>query len=177
MGAGLRGVAGVCFWLFAGCFLLGLLSAAIVMVTSSRVLVLYWTAYRPLKASLRHLRPGPAGLRLLTTNQRREEAGPRAGGQLYRSVLFIHRDEEEEEKVPYYRRTMQRVVSREEELEGWRDVVEECGVSARPGRRSYSVILRQEAETEAEQLEWVLGAWEETTGCGAKGRLDLGLLS
>lgn len=173
------GVAAVCFWLFAGCFLLGLLSAAMVLVTSSRVLVLYWTTYRPLKASLRHLRPGPAGLRLLT-NQRGEEAGPRAGAQLYRSVLFIRRDEEdeeEEEKVPYYRRTMQRLVSREEELEGWRDVAEECGLSARPGRRSYSVILRQEAETEAEQLEWVLGAWEETTGCGAKGRLDRGLLS
>lgn len=94
---------------------------------------------------------------------------------MYRSVLFVHRDEQQ--KVGFYRRSLQRLLSREEELQGWRDVTEEWGVSASPGRRSYSVILRQEAGTGAEQLEWVLGAWEESTGSGARRGLDLGLLS
>lgn len=171
MAAGLQGVGRFCVWLFAGCFLLCLLSAAIVLATSGRLVFLYWTAYRPLKASLRRRRA--AGLRLLS-NQRWEEAGPGGGGRLYRSVLFVHR--EAEEQVGFYRRTLQRLLSREDQLDAWTDVTEECGV--RPGgRRSYSVILRQEAEPGAEQLEWVLGAWEESTGGGARGRLDPGLLS
>lgn len=53
-----------------------------------------------------------------------------------------------------------------EEIEGWRDVMQECRVSARE-IKGYSVILRQE-------LEWVLGGWDVTPGSGPRGGgLDL----
>lgn len=154
-----------CVWLFASCLLLCLLSATIILVTSSRFLDWYWTTYKPLKAALKR---GGEGGRLLLHNQRGEGAASRGGGALYRSVLFIHRDEEEKSNI--YRKTMQRLLSREEEIEGWRDVMEECRVSVREGGRpedgtGYSVILRQQSQGGAEELEWVLGGWG-TPGTG-----------
>lgn len=110
-------------------------------------------------------------------DQRREEGEAAAGGALYRSVLFIHRDEEENTNV--YRKTMHHLLSKEEEIEGWRDVMEECRVSAREegGCRAeikgYSVILRQEREGGAQEMEWVLGGWDVTPGRGPGGGLDL----
>lgn len=155
-----------CVWLFAGCLLLCLLSASIILVTSSRFLHWYWTTYKPLKAALKR---GGDGVQLLLPPQRGGGAASGGGGALYRSVLFIHRDEEEKSSI--YRKTVQRLLSREEEMEGWRDVTEECRLSVRGGRRpqdrtAYSVILRQQSQGGAEELEWVLGGWTPGTGPG-----------
>ncbi len=83
-----------------------------------------------------------------------------------------------------YKKTMYRLVSKEEEIDGWRDIMEECRVSpedkerrgerkdegvdggrSRGGvsRKRYSVILREEREEVEggrEGLEWVVGGWE-----------------
>lgn len=167
------GAALFCVWLFASCLLLCLLSAAIILGTSSRFLYWYWHTYRPLKAALKR---GGDGVRLLLHHQRGEGPASRGGGALYRSVLFVHRDEEESSNI--YRKTTQRVLSREEELEGWRDVMEECRVSVREGgrpedRKTYSVILRQQSQGGAEELEWVLGGWGGAPGAGPGAGLGL----
>ncbi|TNN64293.1 hypothetical protein EYF80_025544 [Liparis tanakae] len=97
----------------------------------------------------------------------REEGGERRG---------------REEKV--YRKTLYRLSSKEEEVQGWRHVVEECRVSAEDGgrrrreeasgevsRKRYSVILREEREEAGagrEELDWVVGGWEVRNGGGWK---------
>ncbi|KAI3376421.1 hypothetical protein L3Q82_016442 [Scortum barcoo] len=89
-----------------------------------------------------------------------------------------------------YRKTLYRVLSKEEEIEGWRDVMEECQISAEDGGRRggggaegmdrerragrvsskrYSVILREEREEAGggrEELDWVVGGWEVKGGGG-----------
>lgn len=167
---GRQGGAGLfCVWLFASCLLLCLLSTTIILLTSSRLLFWYWKTYRPLKAALGR---GGGGVRLPLSNQRGGRVGGSGEASLYRSVLFVHRDEE---NTDVYRRTMHRLLSREEELEGWRDVMEECRVSAREegGCRAegvcYSIILRQESQGGTEELEWVLGGWAAAPGSGARG--------
>uniref|UniRef100_UPI0037E98E27 platelet glycoprotein Ib alpha chain-like n=1 Tax=Semicossyphus pulcher TaxID=241346 RepID=UPI0037E98E27 len=89
-----------------------------------------------------------------------------------------------------YRKTLFRLISREEEIDGWRDVVEECRVTAEDGarrrgggqdegmsrersggasRKRYSVILREEREEAGvgrEELDWVVGGWEVKRGEG-----------
>lgn len=93
----------------------------------------------------------------------REEGGERRG---------------REEKV--YRKTLYRLSSKEEEVQGWRHVAEECRVSTEDGgrrrreeasggvsRKRYSVILREErkeAGAEREELDWVVGGWEVRRG-------------
>lgn len=85
-----------------------------------------------------------------------------------------------------HKKTLYRLLSREEEIEGWRDVMEECRVSKEDGSRRgdgqhrgmdrlrsrggegvskkrYSVILREEREEAGggkEELDWVVGGWE-----------------
>ncbi|KAM6960434.1 uncharacterized protein LKV04_022008 [Tautogolabrus adspersus] len=105
--------------------------------------------------------------------------------------------EEEErggrEERGVYRKTLYRQIRKEEAIEGWRDVVEECRVSAedegrrggaqdedisreRTGgvsRKRYRVILREQREEAgggSEELDWVLGGWEVKRG--AEGRED-----
>nr|XP_046237601.1 platelet glycoprotein Ib alpha chain [Scatophagus argus] len=198
------GAAVFCFWLFAGCFLLCVASAACILTTVARLVSWYRRVYRPLSETLerRRRRGGYEAVRLLG-----KEVGGGEGGAvnaLYRSVLFIHQERPEavqgedggkegeggeggEERlvVPLeppggggggggvtreeggqrkgmeergvYRKTMYRLLSKEEEIEGWRDVMEECRVSAADGGRRgavkdeevlstkrYSVILREE---------------------------------
>ncbi|KAM6894717.1 uncharacterized protein PEZ65_022371 [Lycodopsis pacificus] len=77
-----------------------------------------------------------------------------------------------------YRKTLYRLSSKEEELEGWRDV---CRVSTDEGgrrrgeetsggvvtRKCYSVILREKREEAGggrEELDWVVGGWEVKGG-------------
>ncbi|KAF3698206.1 Platelet glycoprotein Ib alpha chain [Channa argus] len=84
------------------------------------------------------------------------------------------------EERPLYRKMLYRLLSKEEEIEGWRDVMEECRISEEDGgkrevgkdggigggevsRKRYSVILREEREETGggrEELDWVVGGWE-----------------
>ncbi|XP_028260824.1 platelet glycoprotein Ib alpha chain-like [Parambassis ranga] len=216
---------GFCVWLFAGCLLLCAASAVCVLVTAAKLLVWYKRVYTPLTTARR--RGGREGVMLSAYNRRtdREEAGGGGILALYRSVLFVHRDEGEggvdregggterqlvtltptggvtvEEAgerggAGLYRKTLYRPFSREDELEGWRDVMEECRVSAEGGgrrrgrtfeemhrmrskggggasKKHYSVILREEREAEAggrEELDWVVGGWEVNSGGDVEG--------
>ncbi|KAF7645206.1 hypothetical protein LDENG_00208450 [Lucifuga dentata] len=132
-----------------------------------------------------------------------EERGDGGGGERERVFIKLESAENggetreevagrKEEERGVYRKTLHRVFSREEELEGWRDVTEAClaaeeggmdgerrGGGGRGGgggggvsRKRYSVILREERE-EAEQdraeVEWVVGGWEVTRGGRGKG--------
>lgn len=83
-----------------------------------------------------------------------------------------------------YRKTLYRLISREQAVEGWRDVMEECRVSSEGGggrdegldrdgsrgevsRKSYSIILREEREEAGggrEELDWIVGGWEVKRG-------------
>ncbi|XP_074555289.1 uncharacterized protein gp1ba [Halichoeres trimaculatus] len=215
-----RGAGVFCFWLFAGLLLLCVASAATMSLTLWRLLVWYARVYRPLSKAIGS-KGGSEGLRLLPHGGREEKETPGGGGgviALYRSVLYIHREEGEapesgetaqegEEggtnQLPVslnptgeagaeggggvYRKTLYRLISKEDEIEGWRDVVEECRVSAEEGgrrggrqeggmsrerrggasRKRYSVILREEKEEAGqgkEELDWVVGGWEVKRG-------------
>lgn len=184
--AGSPGSVGVfCVWLFAGSLLLCLAAAACVLVTLVRLVVWYRTVYRPVSTARLRGTKGREEVELLQKS-RTEERGATA---LYRSVLFISREEEEaageeEGGRGVYRKTLYRVVRKEEEIEGWRDVMEECRVSGRRGvrghqdliggeggggKKRYSVILREEREEQGggrEELDWVVGGWEVKRGPG-----------
>lgn len=89
-------------------------------------------------------------------------------------------DNEKGEQRRVYRKTLYRVLSKEEEIGGWRNVMDECRVSAEDGgrrrgggdeerrgggasKKRYSVILREEREEASggrEELDWVVGGWE-----------------
>lgn len=95
------------------------------------------------------------------------------------------------ENTGVYRKTLYSLISKEEEIERWRDVMEECRVSAEDGgrrggvkdegmdrersgggvsRKCYSVILREEREAAGggrEELDWIMGGWEVKEGGGA----------
>ncbi|KAI4796418.1 hypothetical protein KUCAC02_027777 [Chaenocephalus aceratus] len=158
-----RGAGVFCFWLFAGCFLLCLVSAAAILATVARMVFWYRRVYKPISAALTRRREG---VRLLTREGRDE------GSAVYRSVLYVHREggveEERGETEGVYRNTMYRVMSKEEEV-GGRKVMEECQVSGEErgrrmgeergrrmgdSRKRYSVILREEAGGRGEK-EWV----------------------
>ncbi|KAM7366680.1 hypothetical protein PAMP_016095 [Pampus punctatissimus] len=217
--------AGVfCFWLFAGGVLLCVAAAVCVLVTLVRLVVWYRRVYKPLSAALmRRGRRGDEGVRLLTYSGREDQevAGRGGGGgvmALYRSVLFVSREEGEAEETEgrkvvtlqptgggvrggeekeggreergVYRKTMYRLVSKQEEVEGWRNVIEECRVNAEDGgrrgggvdgggisRKRYSVILREEKEETGgarEELDWVVGGWEVKRGGGEEPRSSWG---
>ncbi|CAK6982903.1 platelet glycoprotein Ib alpha chain, partial [Scomber scombrus] len=213
--------AGVfCFWLFVGALLLCVAAAACILVTVARLIIWYRRVYKPLSAMVaRRGRGGGEGMRLLTysTREGQEVAVGGGGGggvmALYRSVLFISREEgeaeekegrgrkvvtleptgggratREEEKEGgreergVYRKTIHRLVSKQEEVEGWTDEMEEHQVSAEDGRKQggvmeaggvsrkrYSVILREEREEAGggrEEQNWVVGGWEVKRGGG-----------
>lgn len=93
-----------------------------------------------------------------------------------------------------YRKTLFRLISKEEAVEGWRDVMEECWVSSEDGggrdevverersrgdvsRKSYSIILREEREETGggrEELDWIVGGWEVKRGGGEEPRSSWG---
>lgn len=216
------GAAVFCLWLFAGCLLLCVAAAACIVATLVGLVTWYRRVYLPLSVTVARRRGGGGeAVRLLTYSG--EEVKEVAGGgvkQLYRSVLFIHREggdaieseggamegeggaieegdggrerllvlleptggdggagvgatrEEGREDKGVYRKTLFRTLSREEEIEGWRDVMEECRLPAEDGgrrggggvsRKRYSVILREEREESGggrEELDLVVGGWE-----------------
>lgn len=93
-----------------------------------------------------------------------------------------------------YRKTLYRLISKEEAVEGWRDVMEECRVSSEVGggrdegvdrersrgevsRKNYSIILREEREEAGggrEELDWIVGGWEVKRGGGEEPRSSWG---
>lgn len=187
-----------CFWVFAGNAALSAAAAACTLTTLLHVVMWYRSALKPLTAVSRR-GGGATGAVSLGALSRRKEA------ELHRSVLYIVRGggalekmEEDggtgkgggatwqkEEQVKrgrgergVYRKTMYRVFSKQEEIEGWRDVMEECHVTAEEGglngggtgsTKRYSVILKEEREGPAggrEELNWVVGGWEEGQGDG-----------
>lgn len=200
--AGSPGSVGVfCLWLFAGCLLLCFASAACVLVTLLKLVICYRTLYRPMCWTLAARTGGREGVALLM--QRTEEKHDGGVMALYRSVLFISREEEEDEEGNHSpvitltptggeeergvcRKTLYRMVTKDQEIEGWRDVMEECRISAGDGgrrrvrsdkdliggggaKKRYSVILREEREEaggEREELNWVVGGWEVKQGPG-----------
>ncbi|MEQ2219320.1 hypothetical protein XENOCAPTIV_015999, partial [Xenoophorus captivus] len=148
------GGAVFCVWLFAGCLLLCMSSAALVLVTVVRLIIWYKKVYKPLSLTVARRKKGGEGVALLLKNKREENAVAGDGGvvALYRSLLFVNRDggdivEGEErnkgqiitlkltggeetgdrrrpEDGGVHRKTMYRLFSREEEIQGWREVVE-----------------------------------------------------
>lgn len=233
-----RGAGVFCLWLFAGCLLLCVASAACILATWATLVIWYRRVYKPLSVTMARRRRGGGGegVRLLTISRTEEKEVAGGGGvmALYRSVLFIHREggeameredggneseggggkerllvtlgptggggatraEEGERKGRVergvYRKTLYRLLSKEKEIEGWRDVMEECRVSAEDGgrrgggrdegkerersgggvsRKCYSVILREEREEAGagrEELDWVVGGWEVKSGGGGE---------
>lgn len=107
---------------------------------------------------------------------------------VFRSVLFINQREESEtegkdvsskiaavsaagdarDKEPMvsgevFRKTLHRVISREEEADGWREE-EERWVQSREGTTArYSLILREDRGRQQE-TQWVVGEWELADG-------------
>ncbi|XP_030017524.1 platelet glycoprotein Ib alpha chain-like [Sphaeramia orbicularis] len=112
---------------------------------------------------------GEVGRERLTLESKGEEEG---GGAVMRQEGV----EREERRV--YKKTLYRLISKQEEIEGWREVMEECQCSPGDGvkigeqgggggggvsRKRYSVILREEREVasgDKEELDWVVGGWE-----------------
>ncbi|KAM4564823.1 uncharacterized protein gp1ba [Fundulus diaphanus] len=207
--------AAFCVWLFAGFLVLCVASGASVLVTVVKLIMWYKKVYRPLSLTLARRLKDREAVALLMRSKMEENAVVGDGGvvALYRSLLFVHREggdlnegnkrdkeqiitlklagEETGDKTGtedrVYRKTMYRLVSREEEIQGWRDVVEECRVSAEDrggktetrmdkeptggaggvSKKRYSVILREEREEkegEREELNWVVGGWEVKRG-------------
>lgn len=194
--------AGVfCVWLFAGCLLLCTVSAACTLLTVVKMVMWYRGVYKPLAAARRGGHEESVHLRQIGT----EGGAGGVGGvrALYRSVLFIHRDAPEGgascdqmeggaiggvggEEAGVYRKTLFRLLSKEEEVQGWREVMEECRMAPQEGggrvrepregggasRKRYSVILREEREGcggGREELDWVVGGWEVNRGRAEEG--------
>lgn len=93
------------------------------------------------------------------------------------SAVTLHREQvtEAKDREEVFRKTLYRVISREEEIEGWKEVVENCWgmVERDKGRREgevergktrYSLILREERGSVMEgrkgETEWLVGEWE-----------------
>ncbi|KAF4078349.1 hypothetical protein AMELA_G00198290 [Ameiurus melas] len=96
-------------------------------------------------------------------------------------AVTLHREQETETKdrEEVFRKTLYRVISREEEIEGWKEVEENCwGMMERDKERRhgglerrktrYSLILREESgslmEDRKGETEWVVGEWEMKGG-------------
>ncbi|XP_056127835.1 platelet glycoprotein Ib alpha chain [Rhinichthys klamathensis goyatoka] len=84
------------------------------------------------------------------------------------SVAGGARDKEREPAMSgeVFRKTLHRVISREEEADGWREEEEadgrregECVRSGEGSTARYSLILREERGTQRE-MQWVVGEWE-----------------
>ncbi|XP_016330381.1 platelet glycoprotein Ib alpha chain-like isoform X2 [Sinocyclocheilus anshuiensis] len=105
---------------------------------------------------------------------------------VFRSVLFISRDEQQQmretkgdvsskielvgdkERAPrasgeVFRKTLYRVISREEEADGWTEEEEHWAPSGAGTNARYSLILREERGRQRE-MHWVVGEWEMGDG-------------
>ncbi|KAL0150044.1 hypothetical protein M9458_054703, partial [Cirrhinus mrigala] len=113
---------------------------------------------------------------------------------VFRSVLFISKDEqhqmsetegivsskielvEDKEQAAMvsgevFRKTLYRVISREEEAEGWMEEEEHWAPSGAGTNARYSLILREERGRQREK-QWVVGEWE-IGGGGVAGQSPL----
>lgn len=95
-------------------------------------------------------------------------------------AVTLHREQETETKdrEEVFRKTLYRVISREEEIEGWKEVEENCwGMMERDkgrkaggvarGKTRYSLILRERGcvmEDRKGETEWLVGEWEMREG-------------
>ncbi|KAL6484098.1 hypothetical protein MHYP_G00089710 [Metynnis hypsauchen] len=86
-----------------------------------------------------------------------------------RMEVTMRREKEGREvtdKKEMFRKTLYRVISREEEIEGWRELEESWGMPERMTERRktrYSLVLREEnggVEDMGGALEWLVGEWE-----------------
>lgn len=92
------------------------------------------------------------------------------------------------EEALVYRKTVCRLIGKEEELGAWRDVMEECRMTVKAGKKEgelkdeemdyarggeavsekcYSLILRENVEQaggDKEEVDWVIGGWEFKRG-------------
>ncbi|MCJ8750205.1 hypothetical protein PDJAM_G00259820 [Pangasius djambal] len=99
-------------------------------------------------------------------------------------AVTLHREQvtETKDREEVFRKTLYRVISREEEIEGWKEVEENCwGMMERDkgrreggverGKTRYSLILREERGSVMEdrkgEAEWLVGEWE--MGGGGQG--------
>ncbi|XP_049617111.1 platelet glycoprotein Ib alpha chain isoform X2 [Syngnathus scovelli] len=147
-------VTGVfCVWLFAGIACLCAMGAVSSLMTVIRLVVLYRAAYKPLRAAALVRGGGPRQVRLY--------GGTAA---VYRSVLFVSREEEGDGPRQVYRTSLQRTPGTQVALQQWSDVLGERqnGEGGAGWRQRFSVLLRQEREGpdgRREERDWVVGAW------------------
>ncbi|XP_047663404.1 platelet glycoprotein Ib alpha chain isoform X2 [Tachysurus fulvidraco] len=92
----------------------------------------------------------------------------------------LHREEEMEnnDREEVFRKTLYRVINREEEIDDWKEVEENCwGMTEKDKgsieggverRKRYSLILREERGSVMEgrkgEMEWLVGEWEMRQG-------------
>lgn len=116
---------------------------------------------------------------------------------VFRSVLFISKDEQHQmsgtegsvsSKIELvgdkeqaamvsgevFRKTLYRVISREEEAEGWMEEEEHRAPSGAGTNARYSLILREERGRQRE-MQWVVGEWE-IGGGGVAGERSCSLI-
>ena len=137
---------------------------------------------------------------------REKEAEGREGGEGERLLIVLEpagggamREQEEQgggrEKSGISRKSVHLLMSKEQEIGGCSDMIEECRVSAKDGSREvkeegrdrvrsgrgpsrkYSIILKEEkmhAGEKGEELEWVVGGWEVKGGGGGAGEEEPG---
>ncbi|XP_037118574.1 platelet glycoprotein Ib alpha chain isoform X2 [Syngnathus acus] len=139
-----------CVWLFAGIACLCAMGAVSSLMTVIRLVVLYRAAYKPLSAV--------SGGR---SRQVRLYGGTTA---VYRSVLFVSREEEGDGPRQVYRTSLHRTPGTQVALQQWSDVLGERqnGEGGAGWRQRFSVLLRQEREGpdgRREERDWVVGAW------------------
>lgn len=201
-----------CFWLFAGSVMLCFASAACTLVTLARFIIWYRTVFDPLSEMMRG--GGREGGRLLTCSRRTEvlelyrsvlyvsREGERAteredGGTERLSVTLEPTGGGGREtrgeggggaERGVYRKTIFRLFSKQEEIDGWWDVMEDYQVTAEDrgkrggegrvdgggavAKKRYSVILREEREEAGggrEELDWVVGGWQVRNGDEVRG--------
>lgn len=203
---GSRGTGVICFWLFLAYLIVFLALMVYVLVTLVKLVSWYKTMYQPLKLS-----SGRETVKLLSTNYRsvllvhtggnaseevqEGENKARSHEEVQRrpvtlELTGIHRAPERGEQrgnvadALVYRKTVHRLISKEEELGAWSDVVEECWMTAKAGQKEeelkdeetdyarsgesvpghcYSLILRQNVEPAGggkEEVDWVIGGWK-----------------
>ncbi|XP_029381913.1 platelet glycoprotein Ib alpha chain-like [Echeneis naucrates] len=202
------GAAGVfCFWLFAANVLLCMASAACTATTLTKLVAWYRRAGLP-------QRRGGEEVRLMTYQRTEERGGgvmalyrsilfihrdgdealekEDGGKEGERLVVMLEPTGSDDvrggggrREETVYRKTMIRLVSREPQVDGWMDVMEESRVAADDGggpdrlrggassRKRYSVILREEGRGR-EERDWVVGGWEVRDGGGEEPRSSWG---
>ncbi|XP_053337876.1 platelet glycoprotein Ib alpha chain [Clarias gariepinus] len=118
------------------------------------------------------------GMRNKNEEKKRETAAVTKIDLLPAVTLHRERETEAKDREEVFRKTLYRVISREEEIEGWKEVEENCWMEERDkarkeeelerGKTRYSLILREERgslmEDKSDGTEWLVGEWEMRGG-------------